>query len=436
MNLWTLLLAVLTSMAAAEGTDLLRRAARPLIHWAVLLGYEDRPRGHIRYAEYTRDTSERRWATAGFLYALGLLAGGALSRLRRTCRLSPPLPAGDEVPVAHLNGAARAVTGSLDGFGGDLRAQAPSGRREFGRLVGQLRSLFALAPGTAEDADIDVLLKATESACDAYIDNRDEQIALDLVDDAARLLDRLDPAHPRVLGMRRVHACALIGLGHHARAETLLRDLVPATAGALGADHHLTLRAEQHLYWAVNEGGRHQEAEAGLRGIAARLRPSSEPGTALLLHVRCKLAWTVGRQRPHEAAAEYAGVTADRARALRPDHPETLDTRFSQGKMYVLHGRSAEALALLEPAYRDLRRVEGARHPDTLEARKYLNLARGLDDAGSRRTRRRTVRELRRVLRAQRGRHRRDHPRVRDTRNWLAVCGAGARRGPRRGRQR
>jgi serine/threonine protein kinase/tetratricopeptide (TPR) repeat protein len=68
------------------------------------------------------------------------------------------------------------------------------------------------------------------------------------------------------------------------------------------------------------------------------------------------------------------------ARILGPDHPDTLNSRNNLAMAYLDAGRTAEAIALLEPTLARKESKFGPDHPDTLTCRNDLGLA--YQDAG------------------------------------------------------
>ncbi|MEU5366562.1 hypothetical protein ABZ354_24345 [Streptomyces sp. NPDC005925] len=414
------LLGILIAAVVAECCGILEWAARVLIGWAARFSYGQAPRSHTRLVEHLQNLDRCPGQITKLLYALGLVAEGLFAWLCRVSGRSGP-PGWESAPPSQFFGAVMSLSTALQGFGGDIRAQPPVRRKEFARLTTRLRGLLRHPSEVFDDDGAAALLVTTGSVCDALIDDRNERAALALVEVARPHLERLG-SHPAAFGLRRAHASALLQLGCHRRAEELLHGLIEEEKAAFGVEDPRTLRTRHLLYWAWNAAGRHHEAEAGLRALESSL--SSVPGTdtPFLRHVQCKRWWTVAEQRRTRAAADgYDRVTVDRSRELRPDHPDTLDARHSKGKMLVYAGDGHQAHAVLRPALQDLRRVEGARHPNTLETRKYLALARVLIRPDCSRTHRRTLRELRRTLRRQTRKHGPDHPHTRDTQQWLAL---------------
>jgi hypothetical protein len=119
--------------------------------------------------------------------------------------------------------------------------------------------------------------------------------------------------------------------------------------------------------------------------------------------------------------ASYDRVITGRALELGADHADTLDARHSKGKMLTQAGDGVHAKAILESVFADRKRIQGKKHPDTLETRKYLAVSCYFAQPESDRAGRQSARELKRVLRHQVRTRSFDHPDTRDTRQWLAM---------------
>jgi len=290
----------------------------------------------------------------------------------------------------------------------DIRQFSRGDRRRFGARTARLSELSHLPAEDFDDSALARLASATAVACEALVTDRAERVALAL---AAPLVDgslirRLGPDHPGMLDVRRSHAHALLQLGHP-RAEELLRELHRDETGLFGRDDPRTFGTEQLLWWAVAMAGRLEEAEAGLLALESRM-PNADP--PLLRHIQCKRAWIQGELGKLWAATQaYGEVSVGRSSELGTRHSDTLDARHSVGKMLVRHGDAAQARRILRPVFVARKRLQGRRHPDTLETEKYLALAGGP----------RVRRRLRRILKAQIRVQGADHPRTRDTLHWL-----------------
>ncbi|UJW28617.1 tetratricopeptide repeat protein [Saccharothrix sp. AJ9571] len=313
-------------------------------------------------------------------------------------------------------------SGPLSALAGlpDLRTLSRSRRRRIGQHADELRDTLRDAARTPDSDRAEQLLRVTVTASQALLDDRDEHTAHTLTRTALPLSGQLAPGHPAVLDLRRVHAFTHLQRGDHTQAESLLLDLHADEVRAFGHRDPRTVPTLRVLHWTRAMAGRATEAETGLRELDHQLSRDTETDPRLRLHVRCMHSWTLGQTGQLDAAiGAYHQVARDRAELLGDRHPDTLDTRHSLGKLYVLAGRGAAATAVLQPLRRDRTAVQGRRHPDTLETCKYLALATW--QAHPRRLRR-TRRALRRILAIQWNRRPGpEHPHTLDTQHWLAT---------------
>lgn len=421
MSISQILFAMALAVAGAECSNLLEWAAHNLILWAVRLSHGQTPRAEIRLREMTGDLTRCPGQVARFLFAFGLIVRGVVEWVCRILRC-PGALAWEDAGREQIFGAVMAISSAVQDFGGDIRALPPARRKEFDRTVARVRGQLHHAAIVADDHAVEILAATTASICRTYTEDRNERAALDLIRAADPLMERLRRRHPAVLDLRRGHAGALLALGDHRQAQVLLRGLMDDEADLFGTRDPRTLATRQHYYWALRGAGRLREAEAGLAAIEDQLARTLGADPAELLHNRCKRCWTIGEQRrPRESAEGYDEVIADRTGIVGADHPDTLDAHHSKGKMLVNNGDAPAAYRVLRPLVPVMRRTLGARHPYTLESRKYLALARAFRQPNNRRTYRQARSELRRVLRVQVRRHGPDYPDTRDTRRWLTV---------------
>jgi hypothetical protein len=420
MTLEKILLAVVTGVLVAECCSVCEWTALRLVGWAVRLSYGDAPKGDIRHVEHVGDVFRCRIQTAKLGYALGLLMRGVFEWVGRLTGWSRAGRCMGDRASYYYRAAAESLAVALSGI--DIRAASPRRRTEIGRLTTQLGSLLQRPPDALDRESAAVLLATTASVCEAYISDRNEELACSLAEAARPHLTRLGLSHPAALSVRRAYAYALVQLGRSREAEVLLRSLREQEAQIFGARDPHTFRTWHLHCWALAGLGRFEEAEAGLGAIEARLADLQMPDMSLLRHVQCKRSWVLGQlRRIRESAVGYDYVIANRSQERGCDDPDTLDARHSQGKMLVQAGQAGTAFGVLLPLLADRKRVEGPDHPDTLETGKFLAVARALMRPQDTRTRRRTVRELRRLARMQARRHGSDHPHTRDTRQWLAM---------------
>ncbi|HLM87904.1 MAG TPA: hypothetical protein VK284_02580 [Streptosporangiaceae bacterium] len=415
-----ILLGVLLGMLAAECCGFCGWAAQKLISCAAGISYGQTSRAHIRYLEWADDLHSHSLQIFSLFYSLGIAVAAALSWMCQAAGWADAPRSGEAMPDYFHRACAEALNHALRGI--DLRTMSPARRRQIRRVSTRLQERLQCPAGTFGRDCAAQLLAITASICEAYIDNRDEYTARNLAEAAFPHVEELGRSHPAALAVRRASAYALLQLGHCQQALMLLRQVSQDEIGVFGADDPQTFRTRQLLLWALAGTGQAREAESGFRALEARM--IHVPGfTPLLRHVQCKRSWTVGQQGlVRESAEGYDRVIADRCAELGPDHADALDARHSKGKLLVQEAADgAQALAVLRPLLADRRRVQGRRHPDTLETRKYLAVARTLMRPDSARTRRQALRELKRVRWLQARMLAPGHPYVHDTDWWLTA---------------
>lgn len=421
MMIEKILVGVLIAVVAAECSRIVEEAARELIRWAVRLSYGPTPRAEIRYPEQLDALERCPGQITKMLYALGWVSRGILEWLWRLSGRASTAgweKAGPGQVFAAMTGLCNAV----QDFGGDIRPLSRARRKNFDRLVTRLRGLMRLPSEVFNEQGAAVLASTTASVCQAYIDNRNESVALNLLEDARPLMERLGRHHQAVLELRRGHAGALLALGNHQQADVLLQNLMHDEALVFGAQNPQTIKTAQLRCWAWQSAGRSEEAEAGLSDLEECMAQMPGTDTTDRQHNQCKRAWTLGEQgRTRESAALYDHVITDRTRTLGPDHTDTFDARHSKGKMFVNNGDGPAAYVILQPVLADMRRVLGAHHAYTLETRKYLAIACALTHPHSASEHRSALRELQRVLRLQVRKHGPSYPHTVDTQRWVAT---------------
>jgi hypothetical protein len=174
------------------------------------------------------------------------------------------------------------------------------------------------------------------------------------------------------------------------------------------------------LLWALVVGDRLQEAEEGFRALDAGLAQPQSIGTPMLWHLQCRYSWLRGRMGlVSESVKGYEGVIIYRSHELGIYHADAFDARHSMGKMFVFAGEGSLAVALLEVLAADRARVQGDRHPDTLETLKYLDLARVQAEPRDDRVLDRAINDLEQILHIQDERHGPRYPMSDDTAEWL-----------------
>lgn len=222
--------------------------------------------------------------------------------------------------------------------------------------------------------------------------------------------------HPAAFDLLRTRAEALCEIGYPLTAMRLLQGLSSREKQAFGA---VSPETAMLLLWAQAMAGQASSADRGFSALEARLATLPASGE-MLLHVQCRHSWVWGQvRRVGESANGYDRVISDRSRRLGFDHADVLDAWHSKGKMLVVNGAGAHAVAILESVSEARARVQGNRHPDTLESVKYLHLSRVLQDPRDDRVRREAIIALEEISRTQALRHGQAHPMCRDTAGWL-----------------
>ena len=94
--------------------------------------------------------------------------------------------------------------------------------------------------------------------------------------------------------------------------------------------------------------------------------------------VRATFTVEFSPQEADELTAMWRATSAERARTLGAEHPETLRARFTVGFAELLAGRPTEAEAVLRPLLAAFERVFGPEQPETVNVRSTL--ARALAD--------------------------------------------------------
>jgi len=311
------------------------------------------------------------------------------------------------------------TVGLLAHPGRDLRAMSPSDRAETTDTITRLRELLRQCPAGELGAEGSAVALATvATVSEALTADRDERAALGLIRAASPHLLYLGRRHPAALEVRRARAEALSGLGRHQRAEAILRRLSADEARVFGTDDP---RTALPLQWALVSSGQLRDAEAGFRALEARLAGPGGDGALLQRHVQCRHSWLMALLGlDGESAAGYDGVIINRSHELGDDHPDVLDARHSKGKMLVLAGNGSQAVTLLRATAEDRARVQGDRHPDTLETLKYLHLARVQAEPRDDRVLDLAINGLEPILRAQDRSHGPGYPMSHDTAEQLS----------------
>ncbi|MEV6056950.1 tetratricopeptide repeat protein [Streptomyces sp. NPDC052107] len=183
--------------------------------------------------------------------------------------------------------------------------------------------------------------------------------------------------HPQTLKLRSDRAQTLAALDRHAECEAECAAVARIAGRGVGSDMSLIAGAARNgLVFALNEQGRHEEAETLAReALAAHGAPSR---LALVLQLGLTRSLN-GQGRHEEALAE-----AERVGALCRKLPEGL-SRAETGAVELAVatallglGRAAEARTLAMTAHATCRAGFGPDHRRTVEARALLDRIDGM----------------------------------------------------------
>jgi tetratricopeptide (TPR) repeat protein len=127
--------------------------------------------------------------------------------------------------------------------------------------------------------------------------------------------------------------------------ETIYRDAL----ASLGADHLLTLQAEDALAWTLRWAGRHEEAFEHAEAVASRMRRVFGDDAYRTQFARYNYAVCLqNAARFDEAAEELLDVLEVRRRTLGPVHTDTLWTTARLAEALYAAQRSEEADKILD----------------------------------------------------------------------------------------
>jgi serine/threonine protein kinase len=194
--------------------------------------------------------------------------------------------------------------------------------------------------------------------------------------EAARSLysRNLGPDHRDTLRSMDLLAAAYSGLGRHADALKLKKEMLALQKAKLGPDNSNTLMSMGRLATSYSNVGLHADAlklnEETLALQKAKLGPD-HPYTLLSMSNLADNYSNVGR---HADALKLNEETlAFRKAKFGPNHPDTLKSMLSLAWSYYILGRHADALKLNEETLALQKAKLGPDHPDTL--RSMHNLA-------------------------------------------------------------
>ncbi|MER6629786.1 tetratricopeptide repeat protein [Streptomyces sp. NPDC000987] len=187
---------------------------------------------------------------------------------------------------------------------------------------------------------------------------------------------RLGPDDESLLRARLASAVQCAQQGSTGLAVERLEALVPDLAAALGDDHTLTLQARFIALQLRSEHGHVPGRVAAMEGLSEEMNAALGPGDPETLAARIALAEWLQEDGDTDAAQEvYRQAVSVGTQELGADHQMTL---IARGSLAVMRhdtpgaGRSA-ALEELAAVVRDMERVLGASHPNTVSTRRLLD---------------------------------------------------------------
>ncbi|MER7341812.1 serine/threonine-protein kinase [Streptomyces sp. NPDC000075] len=189
-----------------------------------------------------------------------------------------------------------------------------------------------------------------------------------LIPDVTRVLGA---DHFDTLTFRHHHPWWVGEAGDPARARDLYEALIPDLIRVLGPDHPDTLAACcEHARW-VGEGGDAARARDLYEALIPNLTRVLGPDHLDALTTRRQHARRVGEAgNPARARDLYEALIRNLTRVLGPDHPDTLRAGSSHAEWVGKAGNPTAARDLGAVLIRDLTRVLGPEHLDTLTARR------------------------------------------------------------------
>ncbi|EFC85278.1 tetratricopeptide repeat protein [Parafrankia sp. EUN1f] len=415
MNIAGPLLGILCCYLLNEIYDISPWFGRVLARWAAHLRYADPLRAHVRAEELAAHIDARPGKLLKLCTAAGLFVSAVGAALGRRLGRPDRLAARSAATTWRLS-AIESLSRAIYAFG-DIRGLPRASRRRFISLTRLLLQLLGSPAGTFDRRSRDALLALVAHTGAVLVENRDDRAGAALIAAARPHVILLDADRPAALSCRFTGAMAALRIGDRDWAESELRDVHTRQTRVLGPGHPETVESCRYLAWALVQQGRPDEAEVVFAELGAMIEQAVDTTATQRLHFDCMYAWLLGRQRRWaDAEAAYRAVIESRAALLGPLHADTLDAEHSLAQVLLAMGDTPGARDLCARVLVARRRIFGARHPDTLETRKYHALATARID------RRRVPaarRELRRILRTQTSRLGADHPSTADTRACL-----------------
>jgi serine/threonine protein kinase/tetratricopeptide (TPR) repeat protein len=201
---------------------------------------------------------------------------------------------------------------------------------------------------------------------------------LEVLDRAAAKVGDRFAGQPEVEdALRRTIARTYHGLGSWEKAERQWRAVLEAARRRLGGENPQALLAAGELAHILRHRGQ-TDAEVFklLRSAAEGLARALGPDHPDTLNSRVNLGNAyLEAGRTSEAIALYETTLKQYESNLGPDHADTLGTRSNLAIAYYYAGRTAEAIAMHEVILKRHESKLGPDHPETLQSRNNLAIA-------------------------------------------------------------
>jgi hypothetical protein len=254
----------------------------------------------------------------------------------------------------------------------------------------------------------------------AHTAAEDHVTLLEVLDRAATKVGDRFARQPEVEeALRRTIARTYHSLGSWEKAERQWRAVLEAARRRLGGDSAPALLAAGELAHILGHRGRLDTevlelARSAAEGLARALGPDHRE----TLNSRSNLAIAYKNAgRKIEAIALHEGTLKLQESKLGPDHPDTLSSRNNLATAYSEAGCTSEAIELYETTLKLRESKLGPNHPDTLSSRN--NLAATYSEAG------RTIEAIalyETTLKLRESKLGPDHPQTLHSRNDLAAA--------------
>ena len=224
-------------------------------------------------------------------------------------------------------------------------ALSDAGRYEEAGLAYERRA--ALLAAAYEPEHPERLLNAVNLAINLG-DRGDAEGSLRRLEDLEEPMRRvLGPTHPDYLSLAIARASTLSTLDRDAEASAEFERLLPILEETLGPRHEDTLLALSDLAVCYLYQERVDEAETTLRSLIERALPLGEVGEDFLLRARSTLVGVLSSQLRLEESLELSRqVTEGTAAILGEEHPRTLISRNNVARLLHRLDRPEEAVAI------------------------------------------------------------------------------------------